>query len=198
MQLYASKYIRFLYIFTFLDSLLEGLQGFSTLKQIVPFNIGLKRIISDYNQGHIIRELRTRGCFIPSWYECTCNLGQGIAKTRGPLTTIALFWRWTPWMGIDKPTSTYLPPRASHWVCTWLVENIHLTWIPHYDLGGSQPVDYTGYRFSKYVDKVSFIQFFLPPSPLPINLFTKVHVSTTQKYLWLRYFIWTSVLSMFT
>jgi hypothetical protein len=60
MQLYASKYIRFLYIFTFLDSLLEGLQGFPTLKQIVSLNIGLKRIISDYNQGHIIRKLRTR------------------------------------------------------------------------------------------------------------------------------------------
>jgi hypothetical protein len=42
-----------------LDSLLEGLQGFPTLKQIVSLNIGLKRIISDYNQGHIIRELRT-------------------------------------------------------------------------------------------------------------------------------------------
>jgi len=40
--------------------LLEGLQGFPTLKQIVSLNIGLKRIISDYNQGHIIRELRTR------------------------------------------------------------------------------------------------------------------------------------------
>ena len=63
MQLYASKYIRFLYIFTFLDSLLEGqgLQGFPTLKQIVSLNIGLKHIISDYNQGHITRELRTRG-----------------------------------------------------------------------------------------------------------------------------------------
>jgi hypothetical protein len=61
MQLYASKYICFLYIITFLDSLLEGLQGFPTLKQIVSLNIGLKYIISDYNQGHIIRELRTRG-----------------------------------------------------------------------------------------------------------------------------------------
>jgi len=45
-----------------LDSLLEGLQGFPTLKQIVSLNIGLKRIISDYNQGHIIQELRTRVC----------------------------------------------------------------------------------------------------------------------------------------
>jgi hypothetical protein len=33
MQLYASKYIFFLYIITFLDSLLEGLQGVPTLKQ---------------------------------------------------------------------------------------------------------------------------------------------------------------------
>jgi hypothetical protein len=61
MQLYASKYICFLYIITFFDSLLEGLQGFPTLKQILSLSIGLKRIISDYNQGHIIRELRTRG-----------------------------------------------------------------------------------------------------------------------------------------
>jgi hypothetical protein len=60
MELYASKYIRFLYIITFLDSLLEGLQGFPTLKQFVSLNIGLKHIRSDYNQGHIIRELRTR------------------------------------------------------------------------------------------------------------------------------------------
>jgi hypothetical protein len=60
MQLYASKYIHFLYILTFWDSLLEGLQGFPTLKQIVSLYIGLKRIISDYNQGHIIRELCTR------------------------------------------------------------------------------------------------------------------------------------------
>ena len=60
MHLYASKYIRFLYIITFLNSLLEGLQGFPKLKQIVSLNIGLKRIISDYNQGHIIRELHTR------------------------------------------------------------------------------------------------------------------------------------------
>ena len=48
MQLYASKYIHFLYMITFLDSLLEGLQGFPTLKHIVSLNIGLKRIISDY------------------------------------------------------------------------------------------------------------------------------------------------------
>jgi hypothetical protein len=61
MQLYASKYIHFLHIITILDSLLEGLQGFPTLKQTVPLNIGLKRIIRDYNQGHIIWELRTRG-----------------------------------------------------------------------------------------------------------------------------------------
>jgi hypothetical protein len=69
MQLYASKYIHFLYIITFLDSLLEGLQGFPTLKQIVSLNIGLKRIISDYNRGHIIRELRTR-----AGYAVTCNI----------------------------------------------------------------------------------------------------------------------------
>jgi len=64
MQLYALKYIHFLYIITFLESLLKGLQGFPTLKQIILLNIGLKHIISDYNQDHIIRELRTRGSYI--------------------------------------------------------------------------------------------------------------------------------------
>jgi hypothetical protein len=66
MQLYASKYIRFLYIIIFLDSLLEGLQGFLILKQIVSLNIGVKNIISEYNQGHIIRELRTRDRDMPT------------------------------------------------------------------------------------------------------------------------------------
>jgi hypothetical protein len=46
MKLYASRNIHFLYIITFLDSLLEGLQGFPTLKQIVSLNIGLKCIIT--------------------------------------------------------------------------------------------------------------------------------------------------------
>ena len=54
MQLYASRNIHFLYIITFLDSLLEGLQEILTLKQFVSLDIGLKCIISDYNQGHII------------------------------------------------------------------------------------------------------------------------------------------------
>ena len=83
MQFYASQYIHFLYIITFLDSLLEGLQGFPTLKQIVSLNIGLKHIISDYNQDHIIQELRTRanieleipmvGLFIPCMKFCECK-----------------------------------------------------------------------------------------------------------------------------
>jgi hypothetical protein len=60
MQLYASRDNHFLYIITFMDSLLEGLQELPTLKQIVSFDIGLNYIISDYNQGHIIRELHTR------------------------------------------------------------------------------------------------------------------------------------------
>jgi hypothetical protein len=64
MQLYASRNIHFLYIITFLDSLLEELQELPTLKQIVSFDLRLKYIISDYNQGHIIWELRT-GCIFP-------------------------------------------------------------------------------------------------------------------------------------
>jgi len=50
-----------MYIMTFLDSLLKGVQEFSTLKQIISFEIGLKCIISDYNEGHIKQELYTRG-----------------------------------------------------------------------------------------------------------------------------------------
>jgi hypothetical protein len=61
MQLYASRNIHFLYIITFLDSLLEGLQEFPTLEQLVSLNIRLKCIISDYNQCHIIRKLHTQG-----------------------------------------------------------------------------------------------------------------------------------------
>jgi hypothetical protein len=37
----------------------EGLQEFPILKQIISLDIGQKCIISDYNQGHIIRELHT-------------------------------------------------------------------------------------------------------------------------------------------
>ena len=60
MLLYASRSIHFLYIITFLDSLLEGLQEIPVLKKIISLEIGLKCIISDYNQIHIIEELRTR------------------------------------------------------------------------------------------------------------------------------------------
>ena len=59
MQLYASRNIHFLYIITFLHSLLEGLQKLPTLKQIVSLNIGLKFVISYYGQGHIIQDLCT-------------------------------------------------------------------------------------------------------------------------------------------
>ena len=60
MLLLSPKNIHFIYIITFLDSLLKGLQEFSTFKQIIFLEIGLKCIISDYNQGHIIWELHTR------------------------------------------------------------------------------------------------------------------------------------------
>ena len=54
MQLYAIWNIHFMYLITFLDSLLEGLREFLTLKQIKSLKVGLKCIISDYNQGYII------------------------------------------------------------------------------------------------------------------------------------------------
>ena len=44
MQLYASRNIHFLNVITFLDSLLEGLQEFPTLKQFVSLDIELKCI----------------------------------------------------------------------------------------------------------------------------------------------------------
>jgi len=43
---------------------LEGLEEFPTVKQITALEIGLKCIISDYNQGHIIRELRIPGTWV--------------------------------------------------------------------------------------------------------------------------------------
>jgi hypothetical protein len=45
MQLYASRNIHFLYIITFLDSLLEGLQEFPTLKQFLSLDT-LEEIVS--------------------------------------------------------------------------------------------------------------------------------------------------------
>jgi hypothetical protein len=61
MQPYASRNICFLYMITYLDSLLEALQEFPTLKPILALEIGLNYIISDYNQGHTIQELHTWG-----------------------------------------------------------------------------------------------------------------------------------------
>ena len=61
MQLYALRNIHFLYIIPFWDSLVEGPRDFPTLKQIILLEIGLKCIIGDYNQGHIIHELHTWG-----------------------------------------------------------------------------------------------------------------------------------------
>ena len=56
MKLHATKNIHFLYIFIFLDSLLEELQEFPTSKQIISLKVGLKWNISYYNHDHIIRE----------------------------------------------------------------------------------------------------------------------------------------------
>jgi hypothetical protein len=64
MQLYVSRNIHFLCTITFWDFVLEGLEEFPTVKQITALEIGLKCIISDYNQGHIIRELRIPGTWV--------------------------------------------------------------------------------------------------------------------------------------
>ena len=55
-----QKYSFSIYVFTFFDSLLEELQEFPTLKHIISLEIGLNCIITYYNRGHIVRELRTR------------------------------------------------------------------------------------------------------------------------------------------
>lgn len=60
MQSYASKNIIFLYIITFLDSLLEGLQEFTKLKITIPLEIGLKCIVSNYNYGYILCKLHIK------------------------------------------------------------------------------------------------------------------------------------------
>ena len=62
--LYASQNLHFLYIITFLDSFLEGLQEFLALEQIISLEIGLDDYnqigIKDHNHAHIIQELHTR------------------------------------------------------------------------------------------------------------------------------------------
>ena len=72
MQLYASRNIHFLYIITFLISLLKELQVFPTLKKILSLKIRLRCIISDNNEVHIARELGSQEFGIqlhfPSWF----------------------------------------------------------------------------------------------------------------------------------
>jgi hypothetical protein len=79
--------------------LLEGLQGFPTLKQIVSLNIGLKRIISDYNQGHIIRELRTRDCGVERAHNKTTHLK--IISTDKCLLTLDLHLQFQDIFGLN-------------------------------------------------------------------------------------------------
>ena len=68
MQLYASSNIQIMYIITFVDSLLEVLQGFPTLKQIVSLNIGVKCNINAYNKGHLMWKSHTRGYIMKSMW----------------------------------------------------------------------------------------------------------------------------------
>ena len=49
----------FVHTIIYLNSLLEKLQKFLTLKIYILLEIGLKRIIFGYNQGYIIQELCT-------------------------------------------------------------------------------------------------------------------------------------------
>ena len=65
MQIYISRTMHFLYIFTILYTLLEELQEYHTSKQIISLDIKLKCIISDYNQGHILHELQTQDKHAP-------------------------------------------------------------------------------------------------------------------------------------
>jgi hypothetical protein len=107
MQLYASRNNHFLYIITFLDSLLlEGLQAIPSLKQIVSFDIGLKYIISDYNQGQITWELCTRA---PTFW----NGGTTTTTTTTTFSNIRLVMsQLVALMGMINV------PRHSHTICS--------------------------------------------------------------------------------
>jgi len=45
------------------------------------------------------------------WSKSICNLEMDIMRIKGPPTTIAFFWRRTPWIGVQKPVGNY-PPRG--------------------------------------------------------------------------------------
>jgi len=80
MLLLSSKNIHIINIIIFLNSLSKGPQNFSTLKQIISLDIGIKCIINDYNQGHIIWELHTWGQkkeFLSLVTLISCNLHDG-------------------------------------------------------------------------------------------------------------------------
>ena len=69
--------------------------------------------------------------------ESICNTETGITIIRGAPSTIASFWRWTPWTCIYKLPNTYLPqgqaPRFPH---DWLkISNLpkypYFDWVHH-------------------------------------------------------------------
>ena len=64
-----------------------------------------------------------------SWFKSRCNSEMGITRITGAPKTIASSWKWTHWMGADKPYGTYLPkgkPLGSH----MLNYNVRFTLIP--------------------------------------------------------------------
>ncbi len=105
MQLYASRNIHSLYIYIYIyifAFLVRRATRGPTSKQITSLEIGLKCIRSDYNHGHIIRELRTRVRF-SLWNWSLCN-GWGshlqyLEKHVTPKNTYARLIVWFIWGG---------------------------------------------------------------------------------------------------
>ena len=88
MQIYALN-IFISYIIPVLECLLEGLQELSALKETSTHGIGSKRIKSDYNRGHITRQLRTGGCKQHEKMEYTYTYATPPPYTSRPNCTIS-------------------------------------------------------------------------------------------------------------
>ena len=64
-----------------------------------------------------------------SWFKSRCNSEMGITRITGAPKTIASSWKWTHWMGADKPYGTYLP-RGETLGSHMLNYNVRFTLIP--------------------------------------------------------------------
>lgn len=137
-------------------------------------------------------------CFIPSWYECIRNLEQRIAKLETPYQLLLLLFSKGEQLELVQ-TSQLAPtlPQGQ----AWLVGNIHLTWIPPLWFGWI--IVGTLHQISDLkVCKIRFLSYNLcsPPNAfLPIICLAMCMSSQHKKiYSWMQFYIWTSVLYIFT